>query len=172
MRICSGLCHGGSKGRNSVYSELIRSAILPSGWIQLGDIYNWAIPGSFIAKEIKKKVLQQMNSSLSNALHMVGQALLVPCLVVLMAFMAISVWELGSIIVEYFMERRKMKSNIPTLIKSIAVSDRKDIGKLVDESLLLRRQKSPSHPTRGGKHVKSIVNRFSTAAFGKRGGLL
>lgn len=72
---------------------------------------------------------------------MVGQALLMPCLVVLMGFMAISVWELGTISVEYFMERRKMKSDIPLLLKNIAVSDRENISALIDESLLLRRQK-------------------------------
>ncbi|WP_213995991.1 MotA/TolQ/ExbB proton channel family protein [Tepidanaerobacter syntrophicus] len=86
-----------------------------------------------------------MNSLLSNALHMVGQALLIPCLVVLMAFMAISVWEFGGIIVEYFMEHRKLKADIPTLIKNIATSSREDIGKLIDESALLYRQKKALH---------------------------
>ncbi len=86
-----------------------------------------------------------MNSSLSSVLHMIGQALLIPCLLILMGFMAISVWELGSIIVEYFMERRKIKSNIPILIKNISTSDKENIGKLIDESLLLRRQKKVLH---------------------------
>lgn len=94
-----------------------------------------------------------MNSSLSNALHMVGQALLIPCLVVLMGFMAISVWELGTIVVEYFMERRKMKSDIPVLLKSIAASDRENIGALIDESLLLRRQKKALHTLLEAKNM-------------------
>ncbi len=68
-----------------------------------------------------------------------------PSMVVLIAFIVIAVWETGSIIVEFFAERRKMKSDVPALLKHIHTCGRENIGNIIDASPLLYRQKKALH---------------------------
>ena len=45
--------------------------------------------------------------SLSEILHTIAQALMIPCLIILIILMAGAVWQIGDIVVEYIAERRK-----------------------------------------------------------------
>lgn len=47
--------------------------------------------------------------SLSEILHTIAQALMIPCLIILLILMAGAVWQIGDIVVEYIAERRKHK---------------------------------------------------------------
>lgn len=52
--------------------------------------------------------------SLSEILHTIAQALMIPCLIILLVLMAGAVWQIGDIVVEYIAERRKHKCNVPS----------------------------------------------------------
>ena len=51
--------------------------------------------------------------SLSEILHTIAQALMIPCLIILIILMAGAVWQIGDIVVEYIAERRKHKCITP-----------------------------------------------------------
>lgn len=78
--------------------------------------------------------------SLSEILHTIAQALLVPCLIILILLMAAAVWQIGDIAVEYIAQRRKHRPDVPRLLKSIPHSG-EALPALIEESTLLRRQK-------------------------------
>ena len=82
-----------------------------------------------------------MEFSLSDVLHVVGQALLKPCMAILIIFMIVTVWQTGSVIVEFLTERRRMKVNMPVLLKQIHELGAEQIGSLIDSSHLLSNQK-------------------------------
>ena len=79
--------------------------------------------------------------SLSNVLHVVGQALLKPCMAILIIFMIVTLWQIGSVIVEFFTERRKMKVDMPALLKKIHEVGADHIDSLIEGSHLLNNQK-------------------------------
>ena len=55
--------------------------------------------------------------SLSEILHTIAQALMIPCLIILIILMAGAVWQIGDIVVEYIAERREHKCNVPQLLR-------------------------------------------------------
>ena len=57
--------------------------------------------------------------SLSEILHTIAQALMIPCLIILLVLMAGAVWQIGDIVVEYIAERRKHKCNVPQLLRDV-----------------------------------------------------
>lgn len=79
--------------------------------------------------------------SLGDILHTIGQGILTPCMVVLLVMIVVTVWQIGDLLVEYIVERRKMKENIPELLKKISRSGKKDALLLIESSRLLKRQK-------------------------------
>lgn len=85
-----------------------------------------------------------MNFSLGEVLHMVGQAIRTPCLIVLLFLIVLAVWQVGELIVEYLTERRKLKADVPTLLQEISQNEAR-LDKLIDESGLLKRQKAVLH---------------------------
>ena len=83
-----------------------------------------------------------MKSILSEALHIIGQAVMIPCLIILIVLIAIALWQVGDILVETFTERKKMKENVPRLLKTIHdTHDKGEIQELIEKSNLLNRQK-------------------------------
>ena len=52
--------------------------------------------------------------SLSEILHTIAQALMIPCLIILIILMAGAVWQIGDIVVEYIAERRKHMWKVST----------------------------------------------------------
>lgn len=95
-----------------------------------------------------------MKSVFFDIIHEVGQYLLVPCTIILILFIFISILQVGSIIVEYFMERRKFKENVPKLLEQIHLGGVKDICSLIDNSFLLNRQKKAIHDLFNAKDMQ------------------
>lgn len=77
-------------------------------------------------------------------LNTVGQAIRMPCSIVLLCLMVVAVWQMGSFIAEYVFERRKLKVDIPSLLEEINRKE-KSIDILIDESGLLKRHKAALH---------------------------
>lgn len=75
---------------------------------------------------------------------MIGQALLTPCMVVLLVIMTVTVWQVGNLLVELLIERRKIKADVPALIKRIH-EESENLSALIEESGLLGRQKQALH---------------------------
>ena len=81
-----------------------------------------------------------MDFSLSTILHTVGQGLRIPCLLTLLLLLHNSVWQIGDLLVEVFTERRRLRADIPTLLRKIH-SEHDGLEELVENSGLLKRQK-------------------------------
>ena len=79
--------------------------------------------------------------SLSEILHTIAQALMIPCLIILIILMAGAVWQIGDIVVEYIAERRKHKCNVPQLLRDVHAVGADGLAELIENSGLLRRQK-------------------------------
>ena len=79
--------------------------------------------------------------SLSEILHTIAQALMIPCLIILIILMAGAVWQIGDIVVEYIAERRKHKCNVPQLLRDVHAAGADGLAELIENSGLLRRQK-------------------------------
>ena len=79
--------------------------------------------------------------SLSEILHTIAQALMIPCLIILIILMAGAVWQIGDIVVEYIAERRKHKCNVPQLLRDVHAAGADGLADLIENSGLLRRQK-------------------------------
>lgn len=78
---------------------------------------------------------------LRDSLHNIGQAILNPCMVVLLIMIAITIWQIGDILVEYIIERRKMKEDVPELLKEINRVGKESALQIIKDSKLLKRQK-------------------------------
>jgi len=79
---------------------------------------------------------------LKEIMHAISSGLLIPTIAVLLFMLALSVVELGGLLVEAFTERRKMKVNIPELINVFKEKSAAEIMKHVEDSRLFRRQKA------------------------------
>lgn len=83
-----------------------------------------------------------MNSSLVNILHAAGQAIRIPCNLVLIVLMAVSVVQVGHIIVESWFEIRHGKLNSISLAEQLYGKEREERLKIIEKSLLSKREKS------------------------------
>lgn len=77
----------------------------------------------------------------SEILHTAGQILKYPCIIILIFILIATVWQVGDLIVEFIVERRKFQADIPTLLKKMTGSGRKNVLTLLDSSALTKRQK-------------------------------
>ena len=75
-------------------------------------------------------------------MHALSSGLLIPTIAVLLFMLALSVVELGGLLVEAFTERRKMKVNVSELINAFQEKDAAEIIKQVEGIRLFRRQKA------------------------------
>jgi len=78
-------------------------------------------------------------------MHIVSYSLLAPTIIILLLLVAFMVVELGGLLVEIFIERRKAKTNIPELLESFQGKDVQGINAEIDNSNLFRRQKTALH---------------------------
>ena len=87
-----------------------------------------------------------MQKILADVLHTIGQAMLTPCLIVLALLMIAALWQIGDVLVEWFMVRQTHKLKVTELIKAIHNSAETDgnvaIRETVETSGLLGRQKN------------------------------
>lgn len=78
---------------------------------------------------------------LSDSLNAISQGLLYPVMIILILAIAYSVITIGSVIVEFVVERRHFKVALPELQHAIDKADAKDMGSVVMDSGLLLTQK-------------------------------
>ncbi|MDD4237295.1 MAG: MotA/TolQ/ExbB proton channel family protein [Desulfotomaculaceae bacterium] len=83
-----------------------------------------------------------MLAPLRDTMHTISSGLLIPTIVILLSLLAVSVIELGSLLVESFTERRKLKVNVPELVEAFQGKDAGEIMVELEKSNLLRRQKA------------------------------
>ncbi|MEG0918893.1 MAG: MotA/TolQ/ExbB proton channel family protein [Anaerovoracaceae bacterium] len=80
-----------------------------------------------------------MTEGLSQALHILGQVLKVPCIIILMLLVVMAIWQIGDICVEYVKERRKRKKVSATKLLS-NIKEAKDLKQVIKASGLSLRQ--------------------------------
>jgi len=79
---------------------------------------------------------------LGDILHIVGIALLVPVVVILLILIGYAIFSIGSILVEYFTERKTFKAEMPEFLAALMEAEQEDIPRVIWESGLLARQKA------------------------------
>ena len=78
---------------------------------------------------------------LKDALRAVSSGLQIPTIIILIVLIIISVLMLGSVIAEFFSERKALKESIPKLIDSIQGKSMSEMKAIIFSSELLKRQK-------------------------------
>ncbi|NLP17981.1 MAG: MotA/TolQ/ExbB proton channel family protein [Firmicutes bacterium] len=78
---------------------------------------------------------------LKDMLHGIASGLLIPTIIILICFLALSVVELGGLLVEIIMERRREKTNVPQLISALPGKGAVEIMAKIEQSSLFLRQK-------------------------------
>ena len=78
---------------------------------------------------------------LSDILSIVSSSLLAPTIVLLLGFIAYAIFSIGSILVEYFTERRNFKVYMPQFLSDLMDAKQDTIPTVVEQSGLLNRQK-------------------------------
>ena len=81
---------------------------------------------------------------LKDALRAVSSGLQIPTIIILIVLIIISVLMLGSVIAEFFSERKALKESIPKLIDSIQGKSMSEMKAIIFSSELLKRQKRAS----------------------------
>ena len=79
---------------------------------------------------------------LQEIMRNVASALMLPVMIVLVCLILFSVYSIGSILAEFFFERRHFKANMPRDIKAIKDSSYDELPGTIENTGLLRRQKT------------------------------
>jgi len=80
--------------------------------------------------------------SVSSAIHTISSALKIPAIIILLIFVVVVVFELGSLAVEVFLIRRKANLNAAAFLAGIYGKNISEIQGLMQDSNLLKRQKT------------------------------
>ena len=83
-----------------------------------------------------------MTSAVKEMLRAVASGLQVPTIVILLILVALTVVLLGSLVVEYFTERKQLSGSIPELIDALQGKDARGLAAVIENSGLLQRQKA------------------------------
>lgn len=81
-------------------------------------------------------------SYLSDILHVVSQALLIPTILLLLGFIAYALFCIGSVVAEYFTERKNFKVQMPKFLAALMAAGQDEIPDVIKKSGLLKRQKT------------------------------
>jgi biopolymer transport protein ExbB/TolQ len=87
-------------------------------------------------------VIDTILTPLKDAMHVISLGFLVPTITILLLFLSWLVVELGGLLVEIFMERRRKKINVPRLIDDFQGKDAEEILEVIRRSCLFQRQKA------------------------------
>ena len=79
---------------------------------------------------------------LADILHVISQALLIPVIVLLIGLIAYGLFSIGSVVSEYFTERRHFKVVMPKFLAALMEAKQDEIPQVIEESGLLKRQKT------------------------------
>ncbi len=81
-------------------------------------------------------------SYLSDILHVVSQALLIPTILLLLGFIAYALFCIGSVVSEYFTERKYFQVKMPKFLAALMAAGQDEIPDVIKKSGLLKRQKA------------------------------
>ena len=80
-------------------------------------------------------------SYLSDILHVVSQGLLIPTILLLLGFIAYALFCIGSVVSEYFTERKNFRVKMPKFLAALMAAEQDEIPEVIKKSGLLKRQK-------------------------------
>ena len=78
---------------------------------------------------------------LTEMMHTISEALVLPVVLLLLAFIVYSLYAIGTLVVEVVFERRHYRAKVPELVARLDAADPEDLGEVIEESGLLRAQK-------------------------------
>ena len=81
-------------------------------------------------------------SYLSDILHVVSQGLLIPTILLLLGFIAYALFCIGSVVSEYFTERKYFQVQMPKFLAALMAARQDEIPDVIKKSDLLKRQKA------------------------------
>ena len=82
-----------------------------------------------------------MSLYIKEILHILAQALLAPTIVVLLIFIAVSLFIVGSTLIEIITERRHFKVVMPVFLNQLTSASAEEIPEVIEQSGLLKRQR-------------------------------
>lgn len=102
---------------------------------------------------------------LKKIMHVISTGLLVPTIIILLLFLAWLVIELGGLLVEIFVERRRNKIDVPKMINDFQGKNAEEILEIIERSSLSRRQKTAlskliSHSDLPGASLQALARRL------------
>lgn len=83
-----------------------------------------------------------MASAVKDMLRAVSAGLQIPTIIILLCLVALTVVLLGSLVVEYFTERKQLSGSIPELIDALQGKNGRELAAVIKNSGLLQRQKA------------------------------
>ncbi len=84
----------------------------------------------------------QTSMMIKDTLHTISSGLQIPTMIVLLFFIVATIVALGSLAMEFFTERRRLKESIPKLIDRLQGKSCEKIKEEIKKSKLLKRQKA------------------------------
>lgn len=82
-----------------------------------------------------------MGFSMSEVLHVISQAIMNPVLAVLFFLVIVSVWQVGDVLMEFILERRKRCRDVPALLQEMHRTPLAGLPEFVADSSFLKNQK-------------------------------
>ena len=82
-----------------------------------------------------------MSTAVKDMLRAIASGLQIPTIIILLLLIALTVVLLGSLVVEYFTERKQLQQSIPELIDAMQGKDSRELAAIIENSGLLQRQK-------------------------------
>ena len=82
-----------------------------------------------------------MSTAVKDMLRAIASGLQIPTIIILLLLIALTVVLLGSLVVEYFTERKQLQQSIPELIDAMQGKDSRELAAIIQNSGLLQRQK-------------------------------
>lgn len=86
-------------------------------------------------------MLDVFQDAVTNTLRAMSTGLRIPVIVLLILLAGITVFLLGQLIVETFMEHRHLQVQMPAMVDRIEAAEKEKLPGVIEDSLLLRRQK-------------------------------
>ena len=87
-------------------------------------------------------MLDVFQDAVTNTLRAMSTGLRIPVVVLLILLAAVTVFLLGQLIVETFMEHRHLQVQMPAMVDRIEAAEKGKLSGVIEDSLLLRRQKA------------------------------
>ena len=82
-----------------------------------------------------------MSTAVKDMLRAIASGLQIPTIIILLLLIALTMVLLGSLVVEYFTERKQLQQSIPELIDAMQGKDSRELAAIIENSGLLQRQK-------------------------------